>query len=171
MNGLFWIVNPADYASALDVWIHETQVAEEDTFYVIARTAFGELYLWGEKTGARYEISPTLAWIVQKDGNQNDILAGHTQRSLQAFFAIFSPEDMDEMDDHEKPLFDACIKKFGPVEYDEVLAFEPALFLGGENRLENINKVNIFVHLDILASFGERTILDKGGLMQKAFGG
>lgn len=171
MNGLFWIVNPADYAAALDVWLCNTPVAEEDTFYVIARTAFGELYLWGEKTGARYEISPSLAWIIQKDGNQNDISAGHTQQSLQTFFAICSPEDMDELDENEKPLFDACIKKLGAVEYDEVLAFEPALFLGGDNSLDNINKVNIFVHLDVLASFGERTVLDKNGLMQKAFGG
>jgi hypothetical protein len=42
-------VNPDDYDDVLTEWITGTPLAKLDNFHVIARTAFGNLYLWGEK--------------------------------------------------------------------------------------------------------------------------
>jgi len=50
-DGLFWTVNPQQYEPALEAWIGETPFMEQDAYHVIARSAFGLLYLWGEKTG------------------------------------------------------------------------------------------------------------------------
>ena len=57
MDGFFWIVDPDDYEDVLDAWIDDTFIVETDSFYVIGRNAFGDLYLWGEKTGYKYKIS------------------------------------------------------------------------------------------------------------------
>jgi hypothetical protein len=46
-DGLFWTVNPQDYEAALEAWIGDTPLMEEDSYYVIARSAFGDLYLFG----------------------------------------------------------------------------------------------------------------------------
>jgi hypothetical protein len=51
-NGLFWTVDPDDYEDIVDEWLEDIPLEQLDAFHVIARTAFGDLYLWGEKTGA-----------------------------------------------------------------------------------------------------------------------
>src|SRR5450631_862457 len=57
-DGLFWTVNPEEYEPALDAWIGDTRFMEQDAYHVIARGAFGDLYLWGEKTGFTLEVCP-----------------------------------------------------------------------------------------------------------------
>ena len=51
LDGLFWIVNPADYDDVLERFLESTDFPELDTYHVIARDAWGSLHLWGEKTG------------------------------------------------------------------------------------------------------------------------
>ena len=50
-----------------------------------------------------------------------------------------------------------------------MFGFEPSLIVGGEAIFDNINKVNIFVHLSILAQFGQIEVLDHDALIRKAF--
>jgi hypothetical protein len=52
-NGIFWIVNPQDYEGVVASWIEGTEFKQRNTYHLIARGAFGDLYLWGEKTGFR----------------------------------------------------------------------------------------------------------------------
>lgn len=55
-EGLFWTVNPQEYEPVLEAWIGETPFMEQDAYHIIARGAFGEIYFWGEKTGASIQI-------------------------------------------------------------------------------------------------------------------
>lgn len=48
-------------------------------------------------------------------------------------------------------------------------SLEAAPFLGGEKSRASIAKVNFFVQSEVLASFGNRDILDMEGLARKAF--
>ncbi|WP_430737064.1 GAD-like domain-containing protein [Psychrobacter sp. VH5] len=41
-QGLFWIVNPADYEDELAIWLSE-DILKQDNYYVIARSGFGKL--------------------------------------------------------------------------------------------------------------------------------
>ncbi|WP_416885664.1 GAD-like domain-containing protein, partial [Marinospirillum sp.] len=50
-KGLFWTVDPDEWEPALEAWIGDTPFMEQDEYYVIARSAFGELYLWGRESG------------------------------------------------------------------------------------------------------------------------
>lgn len=164
-QGLFWIVNPDDYEDTLDEWLEHTDIPDNDIYHVFARNAFGDLFLWGEDTGYKYKISTANGWIIEQDGNSrkdNDF-------SIELFFGGAQIKYHETNSDSGKPLFNACIKKFGALANDEMFGFVPSLIVGGESVLANIDKVNFFVHLSILAEFGQVEVLDHNALIRKAF--
>ena len=55
-NGLLWIVNPDEYQYLMDTCLENTKYQQLDNFYCIARTAFGEYLLYGERTKRIIEI-------------------------------------------------------------------------------------------------------------------
>jgi hypothetical protein len=169
-DGLFWVTDPSLYESALESWLGDTPILEEDAYYVIARSGFGDLYLWGTKTGHKFVIHAPRGWILKKDGDQAEIGSTGADSVIKRFFAIKTPAyaDMDGAD--RRPLFERALQQHGPLKHDEVFAFEPSLIAGGEARLESIAKRNISVHLDLLSQFGRREVLDRQGLAGKAFG-
>ncbi len=169
-DGLFSIVNPAQYEHALQSWIGDTPVAEEDAYYVIARNGFGDLFLWGEKNGNQWRINPINGWIVRLDGDKERVSSGQADRALRTFFSTESPGGMDEVDVAGNPLFARAVAKLGPLAPDEMFTFTLPAFLGGTRSLENISKVNVHVQLDLLAQYGYREILDSEALARKAFG-
>jgi hypothetical protein len=169
-NGLYQIVNPEEYDHALQAWLGSTSIVEEDAYYVIARTGFGDLYVWGEKNGNRWHLVPSMGWVLQSDGNQTEIAKGRSDSAIQGFFATEAPKRMDEKDDQGNPLFARAVAKLGPLAPDEMFTFTLPVFLGGTRSLENISKVNVHVQLDLLAQYGYREILDRDALARKAFG-
>ena len=171
-DGLFWIVNPDDYQDSMTTWLKGTGVLELDTFHVFARTGFGSLYLWGEKTGQSWRVDIRDAQIFHRKNYEKEIENGKTSDLIMAFFSITDSYTVDLEDiKTEKSIFEQALKKFGPLEEDEMFTFEPALFLGGEQTFKTVNKVNFFIQSDILASMGQREIMDIKGLTKKAFGG
>jgi len=169
LDGLFWLTNPDDYEGALEEWIGDTSIMEEDSYYVIGRTAFGDLFLWGERNGYKYVVSPCLGWILQKDGSRDKIATYGADAAMKSFFAIMNRGRCDMDGSDKKPLFDRALAKLGPLQADEVFAFEPSLIAGGKAQVESIAKRNIHVHLSLLAQFGHREILDRQVLTRKAF--
>ena len=170
-DGLFSIVNPDDYKVTKDIWLGETQIAEKDEYHVIAKTGYGDLLLWGERSGNDFTITPRNAEIFSSKGEAKRISEGKSDEAMQGFFATKAPERVDKKDvDTGKPIFDDAVKKFGSLATDEMFTFEPALFLGGEQTLKTVNKVNIFVQLELLAKMGTPQIMDINGLAKKAFG-
>jgi hypothetical protein len=164
-QGLFWIVNPDDYEDTLDEWLEHTDIPDNDIYHVFARNAFGNLFLWGEETGYKYKITTANGGIIEQDGNsraENDF-------SIQCFFGGSQSKYHDVDSESGKPLFNTAIKKFGALASDEMFGFSPSLIVGGESVLANINKVNISVHLSILAQFGQIEVLDHAALRRKAF--
>jgi len=59
-EGLFWTVNPEDYEELVDMLLEGTELAEQDRFHVLAKGAFGRLYLWGEATAGSLTIDTCL---------------------------------------------------------------------------------------------------------------
>ncbi|AKT31824.1 hypothetical protein BV360_05362 [Pseudomonas syringae pv. actinidiae] len=56
-EGIFWMVNPQEYEGVTASWIQGSELENQDTYHLIARSAFGELYFWGEETGALLKIT------------------------------------------------------------------------------------------------------------------
>ncbi|MDH2434376.1 GAD-like domain-containing protein [Pokkaliibacter sp. MBI-7] len=169
-NGLLWFVNPDDYEEQLESWIGDTPIMEFDAFHVIARNAFGELYLWGKKSGYSYEIAAPMGWLVQKKGHEGVIASKGEDAAFGQFLACsLSKKIIGMKSTNNTPLFDECIQRFGPLKEDECFGFVPALFAGGENTIDHIQKLNIFTHLSILAQMADRQIMDTNALIKTAF--
>ena len=126
-DGLFWIVNPDDYEDALDAWIGDTPAMEEDAYYVIARSAFGALYLWGKKTGYKYKVNSSIGWIIDMGDSSEKIAIEGENKVLGSFFYCQQPKYTDEVDQNDLALFDRCIEKIRPAQRRRMLWLCPGL--------------------------------------------
>jgi hypothetical protein len=149
-DGLFWTVNPEDYEDIVDEWLENSPFEQIDAFHVIARSAFGKLYLFGEKTGSGVTISTATHALtaLQRDLAKKD--DEELARQARNFFAFSKPDYCDLDDESGSPLFKRALAKLGPLAPDEVYGFEPAIVLGGKMQLENLAKLNLDIHLTIL---------------------
>ncbi|WP_288410483.1 GAD-like domain-containing protein [uncultured Herbaspirillum sp.] len=154
-NGLFCTVDPDDYEDLVDEWLADTGLDEIDAFHVIARSAFGDLYVCGEKTGRSVTIDCVLNMVSALENELKEKTRADLDFSIRCFFA-FSDLDRFEMKDEDgQPLFERARAKLGPLDPHEIYGFEPAIVLGGKILLENLAKVNANVHLTILRQIAE----------------
>ncbi len=166
-DGRFWTVNPTDYAHIKDAWLAETPLATLDTFHVIARTAFGKLYLCGEKTGASTTIICIHNEILAQKNRLKPRSLQNQDSSIQALFGVAEPDGCDYKDTSGKLLFNRAMKKYGPLASDEMYGFEPALVLGGAPTLENLRRLKLDPHLLILRDFDTPTLPFSGVDLEK----
>ncbi len=156
--GRFWVVNPEDYQDILDTWLAGTPFVEQDSYYVIGRSAFGRLFIWGETSGRSITINANYGMIFPTDSTENLAKRG-PERSIDLFFACLSQDEMDTTDLDEVPLFERALEKLGELEADEMYGFVPALALGGAPTLAHLQKVKAMEHLAFIAELGEKRVM------------
>ncbi|MBI0394497.1 GAD-like domain-containing protein [Acinetobacter bereziniae] len=159
-NGLFWLVDPDEYQDVLDAWLENIDIQPHEEYFVIARSAFGDLQVWGTIHGNCYTISPIMNQIFP---NIQDIETGEEDLLIRIFISSKEKKLLDIKDYRIKPLFERAVKKYGELTKNEMFGFEPALVLGGEAKLENVRKLPIISHLQFLATLDTpRMMLDIG---------
>ena len=157
-NGLFWTVDPDEWEGELESWIGDTDLMEKDAYYVIGRSAFGKLFLWGKNSGQSLKVNTPWGMIFPSF-NEEEFKDDGPDLTLQLFFSVLSRDGLDEEDEKEKPLFERALKKLGVLDHNTMYGFVPALALGGTPKLENLQKLDAHVHLDILSQVTERQIM------------
>ena len=157
-KGLFWTTNPSKYATLIPLWLDGTGLLERDKYAVVGRSGFGQLFLWGAKSGQCVKILCARGMIFPRDQSDR-IAAGKGDALAQSFFSTREKRDMDQKDDDGKPLFDRALRQLGQLAPDEMYGFEPALALGGRANLVGLRKLKIVPHLTILAQLGERQMM------------
>jgi hypothetical protein len=149
-DGLFWTVDPHEYEPALEAWIGDTPFMEYDAYHIIARSAFGHLYLWGEKTGGPLQLSSLGAFCVPPMGEAN----GNMDFKMRVFFGSRNRKANDF-----ENLFAPAMKKLGRLGHNEMYGFVPALALGGASSIDHLEKVKIIEHLVLLAQFAPLEVI------------
>ncbi|HGM5881933.1 TPA: GAD-like domain-containing protein [Stenotrophomonas maltophilia] len=157
-KGIFWITDPDDYAEALNAWLYGTEFYGKDHYYVIGRSAFGNLTLWGTSTGRSLTINCAWAMLFPTDKSRW-MREGKADSLISTWLSGMSVDYPNEADDKGIPLFDRAVKLLGPLNHDEMYGFVPALALGGPCRLDHLQKVNATEHLLFLAQLGERRVM------------
>ncbi|WHH49458.1 GAD-like domain-containing protein [Pseudomonas sp. Ap32] len=142
-DGIFWTVNPQDYEGVAASFIEGTALEGRDTYHVIARGAFGDLYLYGENSGFSLDI---VAHTSQYCGRVNELYAGNMDKEVQGFFLLIERESNNFGD-----LFEPAYNKLGKLDHDEMYGFVPALAFGGPCDLAHLEKVKAVEHLILLA--------------------
>jgi hypothetical protein len=159
-HGGFWLVNPTEYEDILELCLKDTKFPEHDEFYVIGRSAFGELYTVGKNTRSKLTIDivnlriyPTL-----RDDENNTELA--LLRSLLSSITMEGTKKaIDIFDKNENLLFDRCLTNLGELKDNEIYAFEPPAVLGGPQIIENIRKVDLFQYIPFVAQLDKFQVM------------
>ncbi|EPM57699.1 hypothetical protein A264_19662 [Pseudomonas syringae pv. actinidiae ICMP 19071] len=151
-EGIFWMVNPQEYEGVTASWIQGTELENQDTYHLIARSAFGELYFWGEETGASLKITS----IVSRCTTFISSLPKDQMDKRFQNFLLSSEVEYNDFDD----LFQPAKKKLGTLSHDEMYGFVPAVMLGGSDALDNLKKVNSVEYLVFLSQLSDLEIYD-----------
>ncbi|KAI2694092.1 GAD-like domain-containing protein [Pseudomonas sp. TNT3] len=146
-EGIFWMVNPQDYEGVVASWLEGTKFADFDNYHLIARSAFGDLYLWGEKTGASLKLTS----ILSRYTTHTSIFTGEQMDKGLRNFLLSRDVDTNNYGD----LFKPAKKKLGTLRHDEMYGFVPAFMLGGPDTLDHLEKVKAVEHLTILSQITE----------------
>lgn len=150
-NGMMWSTDPEEFKPALAAWLDGSNLLSQDKYIVIARGAFGKLFVWGKTMGLTIIINPLISSITTVEPT---LEAEESDSAISAFFLSKDKEDFDFDDQKDKPIFARALKKLGPLKSDEMYAFEPALGMGGTAKIENLVKVKMIEHLVLLSQFG-----------------
>jgi hypothetical protein len=155
-NGIFWIVDPQEYEGVVASWLEGTKFEAFDTYHLIARGAFGDLYLWGEKTGASLKITSVLSRYT----THTSIFTGEQMDKGLRNFLLSREVDSNDYGD----LFKPAKKKLGTLRHDEMYGFVPALMFGGPDTLDHLEKVKAVEHLILLSQITELQPYNFSGL-------
>lgn len=150
-NGLFWTVDPQEYEPVVKAWIGGTSLMDKDTYHIIARSAFGELYFWGERTGDSLKVFAPGSYCFPRKAMYEE---SELNFGLRIFFSNRGREENDFGD-----LFTPALKKLGPLAHDEMYGFVPALTLGGSSDLARVQKVKAVEHLVFLAQLAPLEVM------------
>lgn len=148
-DGRFWVTNPEEYDHLAEMWLQDTPFEQLDRYHVIARTAFGELYLWGERTHQKFTLCCPLHGIIALEQEVKSV-DPNKNAAIKAFFLMASKKKFDIEAEDDQMLFEQALKKLGPLKPDEVYGFEPAIVAGGRIRLSHLARLNMDIHLTIL---------------------
>jgi len=155
-NGLYWTVNPNDYLERLCAL---SQLDDPSETFVIARGAFGDLEIWNRKRGDVMSFCPVIGLLYQW---HIDVKPEKTEEELESSMASFfwraSSYDQDQEDENDELLFERALEKLGPLVENEMYAFVPETCLGGKWLLENLQKVDITTHIEMLMDLEEPSI-------------
>jgi len=132
-KGFLWFVNPDEYL----VIIEESLSFKFQGEFVFARTAFGDLFF----------LSGSTAYILRVQMGKIHELADDF-----SFFVLGALCDKDYLKNGlSNPLFKKALTKLGTLEADECYAIVPALALGGEFKIEYLQKTNLQAYLALLS--------------------
>ncbi|RMN28518.1 GAD-like domain-containing protein [Pseudomonas coronafaciens] len=151
-EGIFWMVNPQEYNGVTASWIQGTEFENQDTYHLIARSAFGELYFWGEETGASLKITSIVSRCTT-------FISSLPKDQMDKRFQNFLLSAEVEYNDFDN-LFQPAKKKLGTLSHDEMYGFVPAIMLGGSDALDNLEKVSSVEHLVFLSQLSDLETYD-----------
>ena len=159
-NGGFWLVNPVDYEDILELCLKDTDFPEYDDFYVIGRTAFGELHTIGKNTRSKLTIDIVNLRIYPSIRDTQKVEdEDHLRAFLSTIVTQAKNEDIDIYDQNEKLLFDRCLTNLGELKDNEIYAYEPPAVLGGKQLIENMKKVDLFQYIPFVAQLDKFQVM------------
>lgn len=171
-DGLFWLVNPAEYEDVVALWLAGSPFERRDRYHVIARSAFGELFLWGEKTADSLTIQTLFGQIFPAD-RSDDIGNGSAQSMntlIQEFMATLCRSNLDILDTHDRPLFSPLRERLGILRPDEMYGRAPSFIEHAPYRIEHFARVHAVTHMAQLATVCERYVMqDMGDVLRNSY--
>lgn len=126
-GGRLCLCDPVEWEPAVLAWTQSLDLnLGQDTFHCIARSAFGEMRLWGERTGLSLKVEPVHGMIFPA-GAAAEEMGSDFDRNLQIEAMISNRTAGDLYDSSEKKMCDRAVKTHGALSPDTVYSFVPAV--------------------------------------------
>lgn len=147
-GGLLWTVDPHVFEPLVKLWKSPYPGT------VVARTAFGSLYLLKEYPISDEEIGRSTAEIDPHTAQYSIV-----GPEAEGFFT----EDLADLEYIKDVLWEPDVKRavkdLGPLAWDEMYGYEPALALGGSGERETVRRYKLFEHHLLLSQLGELKVV------------
>lgn len=131
LNGDLKIVNPEEYQSVVDMSYFRADIA-----IPIMVTGFGDIITW--------EKNEYVSTIKYKNGTF-DIIVKRFKHFLKCLQDEYFLEKYLELNKYSE-----AVKKYGELDYNECFGYVPLLGLGGSEKVENLSKVKIKEHIELI---------------------
>ncbi|MBR0529331.1 MAG: DUF1851 domain-containing protein [Ruminococcus sp.] len=132
-GGYLKVINPDEYISL----VKESYFLGDASIPIMA-TAFGDILTWEENQ---------YVGILKYRYNDNDIVS----YGFEFFFDIIEDEEC-AAEYFTIKKYNAAVKKYGELEYDECFGYVPLLALGGKESVDNLKKVKMKEHIELIYS-------------------
>lgn len=132
-GGYLKIIDPEDYRDLL-----------ENSYFLGNRaipflaTAFGDLIIW--------EDNKYVVIVKYRYGERSVIESGFDFFMDDILFGVLDEKYLSIKQ------YDAAVKKYGELEYDECFGYVPLLALGGKESVDNLKKVKMKEHIELIYS-------------------
>lgn len=157
-NGLYWITNPDKYTKLVQSYLKGTPFESRSNLYVVARSAFGKLYIWESTKGGSLRLFSMYNMVFSSADADRENYTKEEENFEMINYIAKSPISLDDDDASGKPLFERALKKLGKVEIDEMYGYKLSHFLGGKESITNLTKMNLFNHYEIQKELKAPTI-------------
>lgn len=159
-DGLVWLCDPEVWQPTVDVWTAGLSLASgPDEWLAVSRTAFGQLSLWGRRTGMSLKVVPHRGWIAVDDCSSEMGTSEQRDIQVEASLTTLNSKYADVEGDDGKPLFKRLLKELGPVGVDTMYGFVPAPALGGSMVPRSAEILDAAAYLKLLSEVTGRTIM------------
>ena len=132
MNGYLRVINPDEYQELIDEFYFDSHVS-----FPIFTTGMGDIIVWNE---GRYII------VINYRKQDIEVIGATCNHFFDNLLDIEYLEDsFDGLKQYNK-----AVKKYGFPAYDECFGYVPLLGLGGAEKVENLEKVKLIEHLQVI---------------------
>ena len=127
------IIDPDEYISL----VKESYFLGDASIPIMA-TAFGDILTW--------EDNKYVGIVMYRYGEDDNIESG--------FKYLMMDIECGELDEEYLSIeqYNAAVKKYGELEYDECFGYVPLLALGGKESVDNLKKVKMKEHIELIYS-------------------
>jgi hypothetical protein len=129
---VLWTCDPDEWVPAADAWFPKSSGAR-----IMARSAFGDLFAWD---GRKFAIVLVHESLVMSGGDDDVWFFGRTLTSQTFLMQTVLPARIR-----------AAHGTAGPLEWDEMYSYVPAIALGGDYKKSRVERVKAQEQLSILS--------------------
>ena len=132
MSGYLKIINPDEYQEIVD-----EDYFREDSPIPLFSTGMGDIIIWEENK-----------YLILLNFKLKDLSV--ISSGFDFFFEDIVEDEGFGKNDLEWGLYPKAVEKYGQLAYDECFGFVPLLGLGGAEKVENMEKVKLIEHIQVI---------------------
>ncbi|WP_146750808.1 GAD-like domain-containing protein [Actinomyces sp. Z5] len=160
-QGRWWFTDPLEWQAVVDAWLEDTPIPfPEQQWWCLARSAMGDMELWGEVSGPALTVTPTLGWIRPHAGQARDMSDPVMRERMGCLTLTMAQKDTFDDDDTGELLVDWAIAHLGVLGPGQVYGLTPAYCFTGKASTSQVGIEDATAHLTFLAQAQEHQLVE-----------